>query len=1344
MACSNAGWVTDFVGGHLAEQHLPAMEGHVEHCEECFLRMVAAAGEISAQARSSLGVQASAGSRIDRWLNSEALADADLGAWSSTGESSRKTVGPYVVTGLLGAGGMSVVYRAKHAVSGLEVAVKTVRTPYVASFLGLLRQEIEFLRHARHPAIVSVLDSDLVAEEPWYAMELFEGPTLQVFNRTLWQNGSEDGPEGEAGGGTRRRAAGGRLVEVLRLYARLCEPVGFIHKEGMVHGDIKPSNVFLRDEHTPILMDFGLASKARGTVGREALDVTGRVRGTLPYIAPEVIRGRIPDARADMYALGCMLYETILGTPPFISSSGAQIIDLHLSAAPTPASLRASGIPPELDDLLLRLLAKRPAERFGHATALGASLDAIADALVSPSAARSPVVVSSEATVPLFRPPMVGRESELRSVLASVHEVLRSSSGTMLLVSGESGIGKTFFAAEVAQRAMLEGIQVVTSECLPLTLTRDVTAHAGTTPLQGFRRFFEALRDRCHERGRGEVERIFGGRLPVLTGYLPMLEQLRRTRETEAAPPALPASAARERIVAAVVDTIAAYAGTRALLLAIDDLQWADDLTLAVLERLDDELFRRVPLLVMGTYRDDEISEGIRRIGEKRVTRTLNLGRLDRGDIGAIVGGMLSMAAPPEALVNYVHVHAEGIPFFAAEYLRTLVAAGALVYRAGSWSASTVRLGDLSDGQGGLPKTLQDLIRARLDRLTPAALRLLEAGAVLGREFSLSLLARMVDSPEGDLAAILLATGAAQITRSDGLDGYAFLHDKIRETLYASLTAERRAVLHLDAARAMESGPSVPPELWGPIGHHLRSGGQGLRAIDYLEKAGVHALEIGANVEADRFFREVLDLDASLSPSQPTLRRARWLRQRGDALVGLGKMAEGTTTLKESAALIGRPFPTGKAGFARQLTREILVQIAHRLRPSRISRPSAADADANAETVRIFERMHEASFYLGRDADLILSTTVSLNSAERAGPAPSLAVCYANAAMMAGVLPMPKLADRYFQLATAAVATAPDLSAKSWLLEMEGIYRGWRGERVRAMECLDGAIELARRGSFARRANEAASVRICVDLSGGRHAAVLANVGEVEESARRRRDVQIQCWVLLEKAEAYLIRGDVDAALSEIASASSQFPSIGRPEQIWAVGLEAYARNRKGDRDRALSLIAQGIGLASRGPLVHSYCLGGFSRLVETAVALCRESRGEPTFEARAASARRACAILTQATRVFPIAIPAAALLAGTLDLVTGRRRAKAVAAAWRSAADTAARLDMPYPELRLRVALLDLARQERPKGDPTSNRVRALTELLNLDPRTLRASEAFPSSERGVKVEREVERPVL
>lgn len=593
MVCSRAESVDRFLAGHLESGALADMEAHVEDCEECFLRVALGAAELPEPDRASLHLRSTDGSRLAGSLTPRSLArtTVDDGEARPDLDWSRQTIGPYVVTGFLGMGGMSVVYRARHQVSGREVAVKTVKMPFVASSLAMLRQEIEFLREAQHPAIVTVLDSDLMADDPWYAMELFEEPTLQEFNRRLWRE--RERPVS----GLRPAAAGGRLADVLRLFARLCDPVAFLHGAGMVHSDIKPSNIFVRGNEFPVLMDFGLASRTKGTIGRETLDVTGRIRGTLPYIAPEIIRGKLPDARADLYAVGCMLYESIVGEPPFTSNSGTKIIDMHLGVAHTPASARVTDVPPQIDELLARLLAKSPAERLGHASALAASLRSIAQPLSStPEPTRT--VVSSDQATPLFRPPLVGRERELDTILDSVNRARRASAGRMILLAGESGIGKTFLSAEVAQRALLAGVKVITSECLPST-PAGVFTEAGAAPLQGFRRLFEALRDRCRERGQAEVERLFGERLVLLGEYLPALRRLERGGDPSGGPPPLPASAARERIVEAVLDTLAAFVTGRPSLLALDDLQWADDLTLAVLERLDDEFLSRVPLVVL-------------------------------------------------------------------------------------------------------------------------------------------------------------------------------------------------------------------------------------------------------------------------------------------------------------------------------------------------------------------------------------------------------------------------------------------------------------------------------------------------------------------------------------------------------------------------------------------------------------------------------------------------------------------------------------------------------------------------------------------------------------------------
>ncbi len=1337
MVCPDSGWVELFVAGRLGNDSVSRLESHVELCQECFLRVAVAAGETE-PSEPSLLASIGATSRLRRCLESSSLARTTVPAerLDDTAAGQRKYIGPYLVTGLMGVGGMSVVYRARHQVSGREVAIKTVKMPLMASFLAMLRQEIQFLKEAHHPGIVEVLDSDLMANDPWYAMELFDGPSLQSFNTQLWE---EPAPRpGEPASG-QPVAAGGRLADVLRLYARLCDPIAFIHHAGLVHGDLKPSNIFLRGQQEPVVMDFGLASRARGMVGRDALDVTGRIRGTLPYIAPETIRGQLPDARADLYALGCMMYESIVGEPPFVARSGTRIIDMHLSVAPARPSGRVTGVPEGLEDLLLSLLAKNPRDRFGHARALASALLEIADSLASGAANRESAAFASEPSMPLFRPPIVGREPELARILDFVEQAARGSAqGGMFLLSGESGIGKTFLAAELGQRAVLAGIQVVTGDCVPLTLGSQAAADAGTVPLQPFRRFFQMLRDRCQERGSSEIDRLFGSRLEILSAYLPTLRPLRGPDAAAEPPARLPALAARERIVTAVLDTLIAYASGRSLVLAIDDLQWADDLSLAVLHRLDEDIFSKTPLIIIGTYRSDEAGEGVKRLAEKPTATDLRLSRLGAGDTGAMIGGMLSMSAAPQALVDYIHAHAEGIPFFAAEYLRSFVAAGALLYRKGGWS---VQERDSWHAGVSLPSTLQELLRSRLDRLPTGTVEAVQAGGLVGRRFSASLVARMLDTSAGEIVSAMKDAVIAQIAQSDGFDGFTFLHDKIRETLYSGLSPERKQQLHLAAARAMEADTPIPPERHAEIGQHFRHGGDALKALDHLERAGEHALAIAANTDAERFFRQALELEADLSPRQPAIRRARWLRQQGDALQGLGLMAESVAPLKASAALLGRPFPTGAGAFARMFTREVLSQTWHRLRPIARRQGRLKEAAANEEIVRVFDRMHQASFYLGRDADLVFSTSVSLNSSERAAPAPSLVVAYTNAAMMSGVIPLPRLAERYFRLALETSRKVRDPAAESWLLLMEGAYRTWLGQRARSIECLDQALALlTEMGSF-RHADEAASARIGIDVFAGFHRPAMARLRKVEAQARKRRDLQIQCWVGLQTMETHIIRGDVSAAWSQLEQVRPLVATQGRPEQIWATGFETYLTSLRQDLEAAEELATRAIQLIRQGPPVHSYCASAYDRVAEVVVGLCAIESDKAQRKSRIIRARNACGILDRAKRVFPIVRPAAALHGGRLSLILGRQSVPAVVAGWRAACAVARELVLPFQELRLCRAIISQLPPDAPEATPERARERELLETMELADRPADPPAPVPvppPSTRGVKVESE------
>ncbi len=170
------------------------------------------------------------------------------------------------------------------------------------------------------------------------------------------------------------------VAHVATVFRRLCEPLAYVHGNGVVHKDLSPANVFLVGDDRPVLFDFGLAARRSRPSGgaREILDLGGVARGTAHYMAPEQARGQPVDARADVYALGCMLYEALCGRPPFLGDSAAAVLMQHVCDEPVPPSQLSRRVPAELDDLLLRMLAKLPRDRIGYVEDVASALEAIA------------------------------------------------------------------------------------------------------------------------------------------------------------------------------------------------------------------------------------------------------------------------------------------------------------------------------------------------------------------------------------------------------------------------------------------------------------------------------------------------------------------------------------------------------------------------------------------------------------------------------------------------------------------------------------------------------------------------------------------------------------------------------------------------------------------------------------------------------------------------------------------------------------------------------------------------------------------------------------------------------
>jgi serine/threonine protein kinase len=337
-----------------------------------------------------------------------------------------RRVGPYELLSVIGRGGIGTVYRARHEQSHLVAAVKVLGpAPAVdATAARRLAREYEVLRALDHPNVVRVYDAGVHEGYSFLAMELVVGldlrrylspvidegtladPLLEALLDDTYDDGERapaepgpeairalaammDEPETEPHGYPRAppsvvapprapprpapspevREALNRPARIARLrvaLAQVCGALAYVHARGIVHRDIKPTNIMVDDRRVARLMDFGLVKTA--SESEEALTQTGRVVGTYRYMSPEQAQGLPVNARSDLYSLGVILYELLAGVPPFASSEPVGLWREILTARPPPIATVNPGADPRLARLAAALLEKDPARRPASAT----------------------------------------------------------------------------------------------------------------------------------------------------------------------------------------------------------------------------------------------------------------------------------------------------------------------------------------------------------------------------------------------------------------------------------------------------------------------------------------------------------------------------------------------------------------------------------------------------------------------------------------------------------------------------------------------------------------------------------------------------------------------------------------------------------------------------------------------------------------------------------------------------------------------------------------------------------------------------------------------------------------
>ena len=336
------------------------------------------------------------------------------------------TLGRYRVLRPLGAGGMGEVYVAEDERLGRQVAVKVIRGERALSEGARARfeQEARAASALTHPNIVTIHDISDAAEQPFIVMELLDGRSLR---ETLF----DPMP----------------FADVLRLALQMTDALVATHERGIVHRDLKPENVFVTREGVAKILDFGVARIRRRDVDVDGatdpqLTVRGSAIGTIGYMAPEVIAGQTADFRADIFSLGCILYEMATGRRAFGGQTPMEIVAACLREEPAAISTIRRDLPAAFSSIVEKALRKDPAARY-------ASMSAVRDDLRELTLSSKPSAAATERASSLPKPefPLLGREQELRAIRTMIVD----ERARLVTLTGSGGSGKTRLAVAAAE-----------------------------------------------------------------------------------------------------------------------------------------------------------------------------------------------------------------------------------------------------------------------------------------------------------------------------------------------------------------------------------------------------------------------------------------------------------------------------------------------------------------------------------------------------------------------------------------------------------------------------------------------------------------------------------------------------------------------------------------------------------------------------------------------------------------------------------------------------------------------------------------------------------------------------
>ncbi|WP_405512982.1 AAA family ATPase [Spirosoma sp. KNUC1025] len=794
----------------------------------------------------------------------------------------------YKINGQLHVGPKYIIYRATQ--DDAPVVLKMLKTAYpTAQALNRLRNEFAILQQVRQENVIQAL-----------GIKPFENSLAIVCE--------------EVPGNKLSEYIGGKPVDLPLFFAialPLVRAVQDLHQRRIIHKNISPANViFDATTRKLTLCGFSLATELAREL-QQYPDAQEVFEADLSYISPEQTgrMNRALDHRTDLYSLGSLFYELLVGQPPFVASEPLELVYSHIARQPRPPAELRPDLPAILSQIVLKLLAKNPENRYQSASGLLYDLQRCSEALTNASLAEV-FSIGAKDIPDQFQIPgkLYGRTDELEQLLNSFR-LTESGSAELVLVSGYSGVGKSGLVREL-QKVVVQNNGFFISGKFD-QFKRNVPL---SSLLAAFRELIRQLLTGTNEQidqWRQKALDAVGATGQVIIDVIPEVALL---IGPQPAIPELPLVEANNRFNELFDRFVSLFVQDEyPICIFLDDLQWIDSATLQWLEtRLTNQALNH--FLFIGAYRDNEVTPShplmlmMDRLNQRGVAITnIHLQPLDKPTLGQMVADSLSTTPEQCAdLTDVLFQKTDGNPFFARQCLLTLYENGAIYFvpEQQRWAYTLDQV-----YQVAISDNVVDFMAGLIRKLPAGVQNLLKLAACIGNQFDLTTLG-LVSEQDIEITtaqlAIALQQGLVipvQDWNKDGRQVFGFLHDRVQQAAFSLLQEPEKQTTRLQIGRLLlHDSPAVEnDDRLYDIADHLNFASHLIDDADETQKlieinlaAGVRAKNSSAYEPALRYIKHAMDLIPAQSWEKPSVLMQELLLQRAECehLCGNNQVAE--------------------------------------------------------------------------------------------------------------------------------------------------------------------------------------------------------------------------------------------------------------------------------------------------------------------------------------------------------------------------------------------------------------------------------------------------------------------